>query len=168
MTETALAFGSNVGDRVANIEAAIARLAHNAELVLMSRSSLYETPPWGVEDQAWFLNACALFDTDLAPHALLTLCKSIERDLGRAKTRRWGPRMIDIDILTYRGPPVSDKRLTIPHPRLVERGFVLVPLVEIAPDLDVGGLSARDALEHVETAGITLFDPYPIATAEGP
>jgi len=160
MVETALAFGSNIGDKAANIELAIAVLDGKSGLSLTKRSALYKTPPWGVTDQDWFLNACALFETNLDAPALLTLCKSVEADLGREDSIRWGPRLIDIDILTFGARAWTSASLTIPHPRMRERAFVLVPLNEIAPDLDIGGISVRRALEASDAAGI---EPYKAA-----
>lgn len=159
MIETALAFGSNVGDKQANVRAAVALLDREAGLELDRTSSLYRTAPWGFTDQDWFVNACAVFRTSLDPRQLLAVCKATERSLGRQASVRWGPRLIDIDILTFGGEAVAEPDLTIPHPHMRDRGFVLVPLAEIAPDLDIGGVSVRQALAAVDRQGISAIDP---------
>jgi 2-amino-4-hydroxy-6-hydroxymethyldihydropteridine diphosphokinase len=132
-----LALGSNLGDRRAHIAAAVARLA---PAVAVERvSSLYETEPAYVLDQPRFLNAALRGRTALEPAALLTLLKRIERELGRSAGVRYGPRVIDLDILLYGDQALTTEVLTIPHPRMAERPFVLVPLAEIAPDLTPPG-----------------------------
>ncbi len=151
---TALAFGSNVGEKAGNIRQAIEALAAEDGLKLVRESPLYRTPPWGLTDQDWFCNACALFDTDLSPRALLDVCQAVERDLGRIRTVRWGPRLIDIDIITFGSLAVSSDALTIPHPHAHERGFVLVPLNDIAPDLALASGLVRDNLARADTEGI--------------
>ena len=139
MAEAALAFGSNLGDSRAMIGRAIAVLDAMSGVSVTRVSSLYSTPPWGVEDQPDFVNACALVETALSPEDLLAACKDLERALGRAPAVRWGPRLIDIDLLWMAGEVRDSERLTLPHPRMTERAFVLVPLAEIAPDLEIGG-----------------------------
>jgi 2-amino-4-hydroxy-6-hydroxymethyldihydropteridine diphosphokinase len=132
-----LALGSNLGDRRAHIAAAVARLA---PAVAVERvSSLYETEPAYVLDQPRFLNAALRGRTALEPAALLTLLKRIERELGRSAGVRYGPRVIDLDILLYGDQALTTEVLTIPHPRMAERPFVLVPLAEIAPGLTPPG-----------------------------
>jgi 2-amino-4-hydroxy-6-hydroxymethyldihydropteridine diphosphokinase len=133
MATVYLGLGSNLADRAQNIYAALQRLKAKAQLDRIS--SLYETEPVGLADQPWFLNLACGGDTDLSPQALLRLAKTIEREMGRKKGLRFGPRMIDIDILFYDDLVISTPELEIPHPRLHERGFTLIPLDEIAPDL---------------------------------
>jgi 2-amino-4-hydroxy-6-hydroxymethyldihydropteridine diphosphokinase len=128
-----LGLGANLGDRIATLRAARDRLASAVDIV--RSSSLYETPPWGVTNQPAFLNAVCLGQTALTPSELLVLLKNLERDLGRTATKRWGPRVIDLDILFFDDLILKTPTLTIPHPLLHERAFVLVPLSEIAPDL---------------------------------
>lgn len=128
-----LGLGANLGDRRATLCAARKQLAPSVEIVRCS--SLYETPPWGVTDQPPFLNAVCYGRTALNPHNLLVFLKELERDLGRTATKRWGPRVIDLDILFFDDLILSTPSLTIPHSLLHERAFVLVPLHEIAPDL---------------------------------
>src|SRR5215468_11952397 len=153
MAEALLALGGNVGDARATLDRAVARL--------IARSSDYRTPPWGVEDQAPFVNLCLVVATELSPHALLARALEVERALGRdrAHEQRWGPRPVDIDILAYDDLRLEDAGLTLPHPRLFERAFVLVPLAEIAPDWRIAGERVRDALAQVDASGIERLPP---------
>jgi 2-amino-4-hydroxy-6-hydroxymethyldihydropteridine diphosphokinase len=128
-----LALGANLGDRRANLRAAVEQLG--AEVQVERLSSLYETEPAYVLDQPRFLNMALRGHTALEPTALLAFLKQIERDLGRANGPRYGPRVIDLDILLYDNLALATAELTIPHPRMAERPFVLVPLAEIAPEL---------------------------------
>ena len=152
MTEAALAFGSNLGDSRAMIERAIAALDAMPAIMVTKVSSFYRTPPWGVEDQPDFVNACALIETVYSPEALLAACKDLEIALGRADAARWGPRLIDIDVLWVEGAVRNTETLTLPHPRMTARVFVLVPLSEIAPDLEVGEVSVRAHLARLPHA----------------
>lgn len=117
-------------------------------------SSLYRTPPWGKTDQPDFLNAAAELSTSLAPRELLALCLEVERRLKRVREERWGPRLIDVDILTFGDYAIHEVGLDVPHPRMLERVFVLAPLAEIAPDLVVAGGSVRERLQAMDAAGI--------------
>jgi 2-amino-4-hydroxy-6-hydroxymethyldihydropteridine diphosphokinase len=123
---------------------------------LIARSSDYRTPPWGVTDQAPFVNLCVMVATELAPHDLLARALDVERALGRdrAGERRWGPRPVDIDIIAYDDVTLADPDLTLPHPRLFERAFVLVPLAEIAPERRIKGIRVADALARLDASGI--------------
>jgi 2-amino-4-hydroxy-6-hydroxymethyldihydropteridine diphosphokinase len=127
--------GSNLGDRRANLEATIGRLAREPGVRVVRRSGLYETEPVGVADQPWFLNAVLEIETRLAAGELLRMLKRIERELGRRPGRRWGERLIDLDLLVYGEQPLAEPDLTVPHPEMWRRLFVLVPLAELAPDL---------------------------------
>lgn len=127
-----LALGTNLGDRFANLRAAIAALA--PQVRVESESRIYETPPWGFLDQPAFLNMALRAETDLPPADLLAFLKQLESALGREPTFRNGPRLIDIDILFYDDMVLDTPPLVIPHPRLRERDFVLAPLADIAPD----------------------------------
>jgi 2-amino-4-hydroxy-6-hydroxymethyldihydropteridine diphosphokinase len=149
-----LGLGSNVGDKRAMLAAAVMRLGATPGIRVVARSRHYRTPPWGDTDQDWFLNAAIGVDTDLMPHDLLEAGLAIETALGRIRERRWGPRRIDIDVLSYEGAEVSDERLILPHRFVRERAFVLVPLVEIAPNLMIGGESVSDALAKLDRTGI--------------
>ena len=149
----ALGLGGNVGDVVAAFAAALARLAATPGVNLGATSSVYRTPPWGKLDQPDFLNLAALVETTLPARALLTLCLEIERGLGRERRERWGPRLIDIDILTYGEATIDEPELKVPHPRLTERAFALAPLAEIAPRAGGGGRTVAGWLGRVDRAG---------------
>jgi 2-amino-4-hydroxy-6-hydroxymethyldihydropteridine diphosphokinase len=146
--------GGNVGDAAATIAAALKRL-EEAGVEIVARSALYRTAPWGKTDQPPFVNACALARTDLDPRALLDRILTVESDLGRRRGERWGPRTIDIDILDYDGLALDEPGLTLPHPRLTERAFVLIPLAEIAPDRVVAGRPVRDWAAAADPSGVT-------------
>ncbi|MGV7976841.1 MAG: 2-amino-4-hydroxy-6-hydroxymethyldihydropteridine diphosphokinase [Anaerolineaceae bacterium] len=127
-----LGLGTNLGSRAENLTAAREQLA--AKLRVLRASSVYETEPWGFREQPAFLNQVLQVETDLSPARLLRYLKRLEKQLGRTKSFRYGPRLIDIDILFYAQLVINTRRLQIPHPRLPERAFVLVPLAEIAPE----------------------------------
>lgn len=156
MTEALLALGGNVGDVRATLDKAVAALCGDAAVTLTARSSDYVTPPWGVTDQPAFINRCIAVDTTIPPDALLKRAQSVENGLGRdrAHERRWGPRPIDIDILAYGNATMTTLDLTLPHPHLFDRAFVLLPLAEIAPNRVIAGIRVRDALAKVDTSGI--------------
>lgn len=130
-----LGLGSNLGDRLARIEEACARLRATTRISALECSPVYETAPVGGPAQACFLNAVARIETTLAPRALLVACLAIEQDMGRVREARNGPRTIDLDVLLYADRVVAEPQLTIPHPRLCERRFVLAPLADLAADL---------------------------------
>ena len=153
MVEVLLGLGGNLGDPAAAIAAALARL-DAAGVRVTRRSHLYRTAPWGVTDQPDFLNLCAAAETTLAPRALLSLVQRIEAELGRERRERWGPRTIDIDILAYGDDVVNEPDLKIPHPRMTERAFVLVPLAEIAPDAVIAGKTVRAWAAAADRSGI--------------
>jgi 2-amino-4-hydroxy-6-hydroxymethyldihydropteridine diphosphokinase len=144
----AIGIGSNEGDAVANVRRAFDRLTELGTLT--ARSSLYRSAPWGVVAQDPFVNAAALLDTELSPHALLAALKTIEAEQGRVTTFRWGPRVLDLDILIYADRRIDEPDLTVPHPRLHERAFALIPLAEIDPRFT----AQRDALPPGERAGV--------------
>jgi 2-amino-4-hydroxy-6-hydroxymethyldihydropteridine diphosphokinase len=133
MARIYLSLGANLGNRARNLYAALRRL--QSQVRLDQISSLYETEPVGPVEQPWYLNMACSGETTLTPEALLDFVKGIEREIGRQKGIRFGPRLIDIDILLYDDLVVDTERLEIPHPRFHKRGFVLVPLEELAPDL---------------------------------
>jgi len=161
MAEALLALGGNLGDARATLARAIAVLCERSDIRLLARSSDYLTPPWGVEDQPSFVNLCIAVDTTLIPHALLARAQAVERAFGRdrAHEQRWGPRTLDIDILAYDDLVLSDPDLTLPHPRLHERAFVLMPLAEIAPARIIAGVRVNDALARVDNTGIKKLPP---------
>jgi 2-amino-4-hydroxy-6-hydroxymethyldihydropteridine diphosphokinase len=161
MVEALLALGGNVGDVRSTFERALTMLSEDGRVRLKKRSSDFATPPWGITEQPPFVNSCVAVETDLAPEVLLGRVQSVERALGRQRAvePRWGPRKIDIDILTYDDLTLATPDLTLPHPRLLERAFVLVPLAEIAPDRVIAGQRVRDAVARLDTAGISRFPP---------
>ncbi|WP_029895142.1 2-amino-4-hydroxy-6-hydroxymethyldihydropteridine diphosphokinase [Desulfohalovibrio reitneri] len=130
-----LGLGSNIGDPEANLHRARELLASAPGVVLVNASSIYRTQPQLVRDQPWFANQVLRVETKLSSLDLLTLAKSVERVMGREEGRRFGPRLIDVDLLLYRQDVIATPELEVPHPRLHERAFVLIPLVEIAPDI---------------------------------
>ncbi|MCX2726554.1 2-amino-4-hydroxy-6-hydroxymethyldihydropteridine diphosphokinase [Thermomicrobium sp. 4228-Ro] len=144
-----IGLGSNLGDRRATLRAAVRRLSEHGRIVAVS--SLYETEPVGFRDQPWFLNAVIALETDLDPRELLRTLLAIERSFGRERTFRNAPRTLDLDLLLYDGVVENSVGLTVPHPRLHERAFVLVPLAEIAPDEvhPLLGLPVRVLLEQL-------------------
>lgn len=150
----ALGLGGNLGDPRASMAAALRRLDARTDTAVARVSRLFSTPPWGLTDQPRFLNACALVETDLAPLDLLDLCLSTETALKRERRERWGPRTIDIDLLDHGGSAMESERLVLPHPRIHERAFVLVPLADIAPDLCLRGRTVSAWLAETDTAGI--------------
>jgi 2-amino-4-hydroxy-6-hydroxymethyldihydropteridine diphosphokinase len=145
MPEIGLGLGGNVGDPARAIRAAIAELEARGIATIEKLSSLYRTAPWGGVPQPDYANACAIGRTEMQPFDLLDAIKRLERDLGRVETVRWGPRVIDIDILYYGALSMQDERLVIPHRDLLRRAFVLIPLAEIAPDLVIAGQRVADA-----------------------
>jgi len=149
-----LGLGGNIGDPVQSMAEALRALNARPDCRVTAVSRLYRTPPWGKTDQDWFFNACALVETSLAPEALLDTCLGIERDMKRERKERWGPRTIDIDVLTYEGVEQSGGRLELPHPRMTGRGFVLMPLVDVAHDLIVAGRTIGEWLQDADVAGI--------------
>jgi 2-amino-4-hydroxy-6-hydroxymethyldihydropteridine diphosphokinase len=161
VAEALLALGGNVGDVRTTLDRAEAMLCEHGDVQIRARSSDYRTPPWGITDQPPFVNRCLAVETALAPLELLDRAQAVERALGRDRSReqRWGPRAADIDILAYDDIVFSDPRLTLPHPRLFERAFVLVPLAEIAGDRLIGGKRVRDALADLETTRIEQLPP---------
>ncbi|GAB4485332.1 MAG: 2-amino-4-hydroxy-6-hydroxymethyldihydropteridine diphosphokinase [Thermodesulfovibrionales bacterium] len=134
MPRVFIGIGSNLGDRERNCRTAV-DLIRQAGMKVTKRSSFHETEPWGMTGQPKFINLAIEVETPLDPRALLGLLQRIEGDLGRVRAERWGPRTIDLDILLYDGLVLDEPDLTIPHPRMQERAFVLEPLAEIAPDV---------------------------------
>ncbi len=156
MADVLIALGGNVGDVRATFSKAIANICGMTQAALNARSSDYATPPWGELQQARFVNACISIDTSLDPHALLFTLHKIEKKFGRdrAAETRWGPRTLDLDMLAYDDITIDKPELTLPHPRMFERAFVLVPLCEIAPDRVIGGRTPASALALLSSDGI--------------
>ena len=156
MADALIALGGNVGDVRATFQNAIANICGMTQAALLARSSDYSTPPWGDQEQARFINACIEIETSLDPHALLFTLHRIEKKFGRdrATEKRWGPRPLDLDLIAYDDVFIQKPELTLPHPRLFERAFVLVPLAEIVPDRVITGRSIRSSLAQLSTDGI--------------
>ena len=148
-----LGLGANLGNRAENIRAAIDALRAAEGIEVTAISPLYETEPWGVKEQPRFLNAAAAIVSLLSPRSLLTLCQRIEKAVGRVREVRWGARTIDIDLLHIPGVVCRTPELTLPHPYLTQRAFVLIPLAAIAPDLVVEGRKVADWAADVEGKG---------------
>ena len=152
-----LSLGSNMGGRFEMLRQAVAQLVEHPAVTVTRISSLYETDPVGYTDQEPFLNMVVQIETELTALALLDVCQTIEQNLNRKRLVRWGPRTIDLDILLYNQDRIETDRLTVPHPRMNERAFVLVPLLEIDPGLEVAGT--------IETDGVRLWKSYNSLTA---
>jgi len=160
MTHTIyLSLGSNLADRAGNLQSAQDHLP--PQVGLIEASPIYETEPWGYTDQPLFLNQVLKAETSLTPGQLLIYLKSIEKALGRLPSFHLGPRLIDLDILFFDDLVMHEQGLTIPHPYLHERPFVLVPLADVAPDLihPVFHLTIKDFLSKLDTRGIRIYDP---------
>lgn len=149
-----LGLGTNLGDRQQNLQRAVNALT--AGMRITAVSPIFETPPWGPTDQPTFYNCCLAAETDLTPQQLLSFIKEIENELGRIPTYRWGPRLIDIDLLFYDDIILEEDNLTVPHLRIAERAFVLAPLAAIAPDFihPQTGQSMQALLADVDLHGV--------------
>jgi 2-amino-4-hydroxy-6-hydroxymethyldihydropteridine diphosphokinase len=156
MTRAYLALGSNLGDRAAYLQFAIDELAARDEVDVVAVSRVYETDPVGGPEQGAYLNAVIAVDTTLDPHALLHTAHDVEAAANRTRSVHWGPRTLDVDVLLYDDVHIDDAVLTVPHPRMWERDFVLVPLRDVAPEL-VGQLTGDG--DGVREAGVALTLP---------
>jgi 2-amino-4-hydroxy-6-hydroxymethyldihydropteridine diphosphokinase len=168
--EALLALGGNIGDVRTAFDRAIALLCARGTVQLIGRSSDYRTPPWGVVDQPAFINAVIRVATSLDPRALLQRAIEVETALGRKRSdeHRWSPRTIDIDILAYDDLVIDEPDLTLPHPHLFDRGFVLLPLAEIVPDRVINGRRVADALAHIDVSGIERLPPPGVRPEQTP
>ncbi len=153
-----LGLGGNIGDVVEALRHALQTLDDHIDAEVTAVSPVYLTPPWGIEDQPWFHNACAEVKTSLRPHELLELCMEIEASLQRVRDQRWGPRTIDLDILIYAEEQLSSDTLTIPHPRITERQFVLQPLSDIAPDVLIKGKTCEQWIAEQDWPPLNTLD----------
>jgi 2-amino-4-hydroxy-6-hydroxymethyldihydropteridine diphosphokinase len=162
MADALIGLGGNVGDVRATFVRAVPLIVQRAGATLLARSSDYETPPWGDTAQPAFVNACIRLETAIAPGALLAVLHDVEKEFGRdrARERHWGPRPLDLDLLAYDDIRLAGDDLTVPHPRLFERAFVLVPLAEIAPDRAIGGRTPAQVLKTLSTDGIRRLPPH--------
>ena len=151
MSRVFLGIGGNIGDKHTNIEKTLSLLQENSQIEIVNTSSYYETAPVGYEDQDWFLNIVVEIDTSLEPYSLLEYCNHIEQELKRERLIHWGPRTIDVDILLYENFSSEDEKLIVPHPRMCERGFVMIPLYEIAPDLMIHNKPIKEFVDQLQT-----------------
>ena len=156
MSRAYLALGSNVGDRAAHLQFAVDALAATEGVDLVAVSDVYETAPVGGPPQDAYLNAVVAIETSLDPHALLALAQRVEHDAHRVRAERWGPRTLDVDLLLFDDVRMDDAVLTLPHPRMWERGFVLAPLRDVAPAL----VEAPGPWEGVRKAAVSLLTPW--------
>lgn len=150
MKQVFLSLGSNLGDRTKFLQEAVALLGQLQKTEVVKESGIYETEPWGNTDQPRFLNMAVALETDLSPEELLEKTLLIENLLGRTREDHWGPRTIDIDLLVYEGETRDTEFLTLPHPYMLERKFVLEPLAEIAPNLRVNGKSIAEYWTNIK------------------
>lgn len=160
-TTAYMGIGSNLGDRLANLQSAVELLAAQPGVKVVRSSRVYETDPVGGPPQTDYLNAVVEVETGLSPRELLDACMEVERLLGRIRNERWGPRIIDVDVLTYDEEEIDEPGLMVPHPRMHERGFVLVPLIELAADpaLPGGGHLSTLRLGPEAVLGVRPFAP---------
>lgn len=152
MNQSYLSLGSNMGDRFEMLRQAVSQLADHPAITVTRISSLYETDPVGFTDQEPFLNMVVQLETKLDAFGLLDVCQEVEQSLNRERLIRWGPRTIDLDILLYNQEDVETERLIVPHPRMYERAFVVVPLLEVSPNLEVPDV--------LEMSGVRLWKSY--------
>lgn len=154
MAKAYLGLGSNLGDKKEYIDQAVTFLSQREEITLKKISSYYETDPVGYTDQDVFLNIVVEIDTMLEPYELLAYCNEIEEMLQRKRIVRWGPRTIDVDILLFEGFSSTDERLTVPHPRMMERAFVMVPLYELEQNMIINDVKIEDIIKNLDIEGI--------------
>ncbi len=154
-----LGIGTNIGDRLNNIKNTVKALTYLPDTAATKVSSVYETEPWGYTEQAEFYNICVEVETGLSPKALLGACLGIEAAFGRERPFKNAPRIIDIDLLLYENVTITEKELTVPHPFISERAFVLVPLKEVLPELNFCGADYKKNYENIEKTGVKkVFD----------
>ena len=149
-----IGLGSNIGDKADNILKALELLEQRGDIKIQKVSRLYKSSPWGVLQQDWFVNAVAALTTKLDPQSLLRRCLDIENQMGRQRQVKWGPRLIDIDILVYRDELIETESLKIPHPYIEERDFVLVPLLEIVPLLRIRGKDIKTLVSQMDVSNV--------------
>ena len=161
MAEALLGLGGNLGDVRTTLGRAVTALCDGRDVKLVARSSDYRTPPWGVTDQPPFINLAIMVETALTPRVLLDRALRVEAMFGRDRTkeRRWGPRILDIDIIAFDALEIEESGLTLPHPHLFERAFVLAPLAEIAPHCKIKGTTVAEAFARLDPSGIEKLPP---------
>lgn len=159
--DATIGLGSNIGDKAANIDRAVALLTKDGpgggSVRLVKASRKYRSSPWGVTDQEWFVNACISVATELSAHELLARCQHVENEMGRVRRQKWGPRLIDVDILTYRDQVIAETDLIVPHPLIAERSFVLIPLKDVAPETRINGKSLDDLIRALGPDDAVVF-----------
>lgn len=153
-----IGIGSNVGDKARNIGRALDLLCADGAVRLVRRSRLYRSKPWGILDQDWFVNAAAAVATDVAPHDLLRRCLAVEDRMGRVRRQKWGPRLVDVDVLTFRRDTIDTPDLKVPHPFIEKRSFVLAPLLDIAPDEMVRGRGVRELAALIDSSDCVALE----------
>ncbi len=153
-----IGIGSNVGDKAQNIARAIDLLCADGAVRLVETSRFYRSEPWGILEQDWFVNAAAAVATDLPAHELLRRCLAVEDAMGRSRQVKWGPRLVDVDVLTYRGRTIDTTELKVPHPYIEQRSFVVLPLLDIAPEEVVRGRQVRDLAATMDTSDCVPLD----------
>ncbi len=157
MSKAYLSIGSNLGDRFEFLQNAVFEICNNSKISNVKVSSIYETTPVGGPQQDEFLNAVVEIDTELSPNELLAFAQQLELQANRVRTEHWGPRTLDVDILDYENEVSSDPDLTLPHPRISERAFVVVPWFEVAPNVAISGLGKLAELhEQIDHSGVQL------------
>ena len=160
--DATIGLGSNMGDKAANIDRAIALLTEDGpgggSVTLVKASRKYRSAPWGVTEQDWFVNACISVSTRLSAQDLLMRCQHVENKMGRVRHKKWGPRLIDVDILTYRDQIIREPELTVPHPFIAVRTFVLLPLQDVAPKMRIGGKTLDVLIDALGTIDTVIFD----------
>ncbi|EMS35839.1 2-amino-4-hydroxy-6-hydroxymethyldihydropteridine diphosphokinase [Candidatus Liberibacter americanus] len=154
----AIGIGSNIGNKKQYIVQALRLINDHKDCEILSVSRLYQTPPWGKKDQDLFLNAAALIKTQIMPNEFLDILLSIENNLNRKRDQLWGARTIDLDILLFGNLECITDRLTIPHPYITKRGFVIVPLADIAPHIVINGLFVKEWLFRIDTSNINVIN----------
>lgn len=155
----ALGLGGNIGDPASAMARALQTLDARKDCRVSAVSRLYLTPPWGKTDQADFFNCCALIETELEPEELLDLCLALEREMKRVRAERWGPRTLDIDLLSYSDRVQKSQALELPHPRMTERAFVMLPLADLAPQMMINGRKAESWAGSLNSTGISIAKP---------
>lgn len=158
IVQATIGLGGNLGDPKIQMQEALLLLDAVENIQIEAVSHLYKTAPWGNTDQPSFLNACVLIGTDLSARQLLELCLGIEKDLGRIRLERWGPRAIDLDVLFYADELIDEPGLQLPHPRMTQRAFVMVPLFDVAPNKQIEGNSTQFWADKLSSDDIEIAD----------